>query len=168
MRRIKVLFVVLTLLVILASTLAFVGCKSKGSTVVNTEPFKGVKVFIYNGIIEGQELPQNASVKTLEFTYDEVKDVDEGLISLLDLKQEEYNQKTTNLYNRISDVVLTDEEATQGIRIVKFTSKESDQDTTDAARIISYQWHRMIQTSKNPEDLTFEEGTYIFIAKVQL
>lgn len=164
MKRIKVLFVVLALLVILASSLAFVGCKSKESTVVNTAPFKGVIVYFYNEVVTTQEIADSDAITSLLFTYDEAKNADEGLFTLLDLKEAPYNQRY-GINEKIGTVELNDTDRSEGNRIFIFTSKESDKSTTDTARTINYKGHVLTQIGVDVEDMTFEEGTYIFVAK---
>ena len=159
---------VLVLLIVLVLGISvFAGC-SKTNKNQTQETFKGVKVYMFNDIVSTQEVALSDSVKTLTYTYDEVKNVEEGLISLLELRGMSYNQHSVNLYDKLGEVELGFFESNDGVRIVVFTSKDSDKSTTDTAKTIRIDGQVLTQTNKDVDELTFEEGTYILITKVQL
>ncbi len=167
MKKISIISIIVLLVVL--TTVCFISCKKDETPVEPTPVFTGVKVYFLNDYVTNvQEVTITDAVTTLEYTYDQVKDADEGLITLLDISGKEYAKKDVNHYKRLNTVILTDEEIASNTRIRVFTNVDEDKLDSDTAQTSRVERHVLTQTNKLPELLNLKESTYILVAKVQV
>ena len=167
MKKISIISIIVLLVVL--TTVCFISCTNDKSPVEPMPAFTGVKVYFLNDYVTNiQEVTITNAVATLEYTYDQVKDADEGLITLLDISGKEYTKGPGGVYTQINTVILSSEEAAAGTRIRVFTSVDEDKSDSDIAQTIRIEGQVLTQTNKMPELLNLKESTYILVAKVQV
>ena len=166
------LLIVLVVLVLICSCFALVACKKKSNTSNGSynvvQDAEKVNVVIAQEVITTQsELDQNGTFAKYDCDYEDVKNASEGLLTFFKNKNI-YYEYNGSFYNKIGDLELSSEDISSYYRLVVFTTVTKDQDTTDTAKIINYGKYNLVQTNKQPQDLSFEEGCVIVIAKVKL
>ena len=167
MRKISIIAIIVLLVVL--TTVCFISCKKDETPVEPTPVFTGVKVYFLNDYVTNvQEVTITDAVTTLEYTYDQVKDADEGLITLLDISGKDYSKTSGGIYTQLNTVILSNEEAAAGTRIRVFTNVDEDKLDSDTAQTIRIEGQVLTQTNKLPELLNLKESTYILVAKVQV
>ncbi len=166
MRKISIIAIIVLLVVL--TTVCFISCKKDETPVEPTPVFTGVKVYFLNDYVTNvQEVTITDAVTTLEYTYDQVKDADEGLITLLDISGKDYSKTSGGIYTQLNTVIISNEEAAN-TRIRVFTNVDEDKLDSDTAQTIRIEGQVLTQTNKLPELLNFKESTYILVAKVQV
>ncbi len=160
----KQVLVISTLLVVVILCSLFISCsKNNQEPAPAPEKFEGVEAYFLNEVISGQEIENSDSITKVTWTKDEIQDLEEGFISLLDKKDMEYNKVNSQTYNQVGPVTIDSGE----YRIVVFTTKDSDKDTSATARIIRFNGVTYTQIKDKMIDMTFDENTKVFVAKVQ-
>ena len=165
--------VTLVVIVVCIGCVAFVGCKKKSEPSGDNYPVvqdtSKVNVYIANEVVTTQEeFGQKGTFAKYSCEYDSIKDADEGLFTFFD------NQDPRVLYTHNGSIltecgslVLSDAEEQAGYRIVAFTTVVKDQDTTDIAKRINLGSYHLVSSSRQPYEMSFEEGCLIIIAKVK-
>ena len=158
----QLLIISIVLVVVLCSL--FISCaKNNQEPAPEPEKFEGVEVYFYNEVITTQEIADSDAITKVTWTKDEIQNLEEGFLSLLDKKDIEYNKANAQTYDQVGTVTVDPNEYV----IVVFTTKESDKSTSDAALIIRYNGVTYTQSKEKMIDMTFDENTRIFVAKVQ-
>ena len=174
MKRLKY---VVVMLIILACTFTLFACKKSDSNkdtgykeTVLQEELTGARVIFKDAVIDANTaIALDPTCVKVDFTQEEIKDLEEGLLSLLDLQIDlDYHQRTAKIYDRMGTVDLSDEEIAQGIRIVVFTSVDADKSTDANAKRINIGDYALVQAGKPADELTINDGTVLFVAKAQL
>ena len=157
----KQILVISTLLVVVILCSLFISCqKNNQEPTPEIEKFEGVEAYFLNEVISTQEIENSDKITKVTWTKDEIQNLEEGFLSLLDKKDIEYNKATTTIYNQVGPVTVDPNEH----RIVVFTTKESDKDTSDAALIIRFNGDTYTQIKGKMIDMTFDENTKVFVA----
>ena len=150
----------------------FVACAKKDTPAPadpQEPPFTGVKAYFYNAVIQAGEVANNDSIVSVTWEASEIEGLEEGFVSLMDKREDvPYHQGSGGRYDKVGIVELSADEAHDGIRIVVFTTKDSDKATGDTAVIINFDGRVYTQKGVDMDEMTFEQGTYIFVAKVKL
>lgn len=171
----KSLLIISTALVAVLMCACFIACtKDSLENQINTsttpeiisEQATGVKLIIHNeDMTSFQEVTITTNTKQYDFTYDEVKNENEGVLSLLGKKDIDYNYSGTVL-RACGDISLSTQDLASGHRIIVFTTVALDQATTDTAKTLKVGNNVLKQTDKAIDELTFEDGCCILVTKV--
>ena len=158
----KQILVISTLLIVVILCSLFISCsKNNQEPTPVIEKFEGVEAYFLNEVISTQEIENSDNITKVTWTKDEIQNLEEGFLSLLDKKDIEYNKADARTYNQVGPVTIDPNEEH---RIVVFTTKDSDKDTSDAAMIIRFNGDTYTQIKGKMIDMTFDENTKVFVA----
>ena len=167
MKKVYLLLVV-TIVAILA--LSVCACTHDDGTVLVPPSRSDFDVYLLNTALDSQS---SYEVDVKDATHYAVKMADiegirEGLLSVFDTLSDDFYDYNGSIYTKMGPVELTTEERTEGYRIVVFTTIAADQDDTNVAKIVRVNNTTLKQVTKDIEDMTFEAGCTIFVAKVKM
>ena len=127
-------------------------------------------VFFLNNSLDSQSSYEISVTDATKYTVKmaDIEGIREGLLSVLDTISKDFYDSNGSIYTKMGPIELSTEERTGGYRIVVFTSVAKDQDDTNVAKIVRINNVTLKQVSKDVEEMSFEAGCTIFIAKIKI
>ena len=167
MKKVYLLLVV-TIVAILA--LSVCACTHDDGTVLVPPSRSDFDVYLLNTALDSQS-SYEVDVKDATHYAVKMSDIEgirEGLLSVFDTISDDFYDYQGSYYTKMGSIELSVQEKQEGYSIVVFTSIAADQDDTNVAKIVRVNNTTLKQVTKDIEDMTFEAGCTIFVAKVKM